>query len=67
MLLCFTVRCMFSAESAILAKLKLVRSRLLVFCCCIVTLLALSAREGNNVPHLSVPPLAPSWWESKAI
>jgi hypothetical protein len=58
---------MFFTEAAIFAELKLVRRRLFVFRCCIVALLALGARKGNYVPHFSVPPLAPSGWESKAI
>ncbi len=50
-LLCLLVGRMLAAETAILAKLKFFGLGLFVFCGCIVSLLADSTSEGNNVSH----------------
>jgi hypothetical protein len=42
---------MLPAEAAVLAELQLVRSIFLVLCRGVITLLALSASQGNDIPH----------------
>ena len=50
-LLGFPVRRMLSAEPAVLAELQFVRSILLILCRSVITLLALGASQGNDIPH----------------
>lgn len=50
-LLGFLVGSVLAAETAILIKLQLVRSILLVLGRCIVSLLALGASESDDVTH----------------
>ena len=47
----FPVRRMLSAETAVFTKLQLVRCILFVFCRGVITLLALGASQGNDIPH----------------
>jgi hypothetical protein len=50
----------FTTETAILAELELFRFGLLVFGCCVILLLTLGARKGNDVSHLTIPlPMMP--------
>jgi hypothetical protein len=54
----------FTTETAIFAELELFRLGLFVFGCCVILLLTLGARKGNNVSHLTIPlPMTPLWAE----
>jgi len=45
---------MLTTETAVLAKLELLRFCSFILCRCVVSLLALSAGERNNVSHCSI-------------
>jgi hypothetical protein len=55
MLLRFLVRSMLAAETAVLAEFKLLWSCLLVFSCCVISLLTLSASKSDDISHLFNP------------
>jgi len=54
-LLGFLVRSVFSAEAAVFAEFKLLRSSFLVLCSCVISLLALSAAEIDYISHWNYP------------